>query len=242
MSAAADKKNWVGKPLPRKEENRLLRGRGKFADDIKMREMLYLSKIRGRAHALVFAGIVCVVVISGLFQIRLLQPYAEVEDIQQVLSSLRSRVLPGDGVYIYPGAAYAVDFYVKIRDSNFIYGNNHRQTPEQYVPELLAGIDPEATRVWLVFSHVYGEEDQRILQDLNGGWNIEPVLSAPGAALYLASRRPVFIAAVKTGSANASNATSKTTHGADHTHDSFWEWNIRNSRQPAQKSPAPVRN
>src|SRR5579863_6096143 len=45
-------KSWVGQPLPRKEENRLLRGRGKFADDIKLREMLYLKFVRSPyAHA-----------------------------------------------------------------------------------------------------------------------------------------------------------------------------------------------
>jgi CO/xanthine dehydrogenase Mo-binding subunit len=45
-------KNWVGRPLPRKEENRLLRGRGKFADDIKLRDMLYLGFVRSPyAHA-----------------------------------------------------------------------------------------------------------------------------------------------------------------------------------------------
>jgi len=45
-------RNWVGKPLPRKEEGRLLRGRGKFADDIKIREMLYLRFVRSPyAHA-----------------------------------------------------------------------------------------------------------------------------------------------------------------------------------------------
>jgi 2-furoyl-CoA dehydrogenase large subunit len=53
---AEEKKNgskgWVGASLPRKEENRLLRGRGKFADDIKLREMLYLRFIRSPyAHA-----------------------------------------------------------------------------------------------------------------------------------------------------------------------------------------------
>jgi 2-furoyl-CoA dehydrogenase large subunit len=43
---------WVGKSLPRKEENRLLRGRGRFADDIKMRETLYLRFVRSPyAHA-----------------------------------------------------------------------------------------------------------------------------------------------------------------------------------------------
>jgi len=45
-------KNWVGQAVPRKEENRLLRGRGKFADDIKLREMLYLHFVRSPyAHA-----------------------------------------------------------------------------------------------------------------------------------------------------------------------------------------------
>ena len=52
MSSETDKKNWVGQALPRKEENRLLRGRGKFTDDIKLREMLYLRFVRSPyAHA-----------------------------------------------------------------------------------------------------------------------------------------------------------------------------------------------
>jgi len=52
VNSGADKKNWVGKALPRKEENRLLRGRGKFADDIKARGMLYLRFVRSPyAHA-----------------------------------------------------------------------------------------------------------------------------------------------------------------------------------------------
>jgi CO/xanthine dehydrogenase Mo-binding subunit len=43
---------WVGKAVPRKEEERLLRGLGKFADDIKLRETLYLRFVRSPyAHA-----------------------------------------------------------------------------------------------------------------------------------------------------------------------------------------------
>ena len=53
MNAGDSKSDkWVGKSLPRKEENRLLRGRGRFADDIKMRETLYLRFVRSPyAHA-----------------------------------------------------------------------------------------------------------------------------------------------------------------------------------------------
>jgi CO/xanthine dehydrogenase Mo-binding subunit len=43
---------WVGKGLPRKEDARLLRGRGKFVDDIKLHDMLYLKFVRSSfAHA-----------------------------------------------------------------------------------------------------------------------------------------------------------------------------------------------
>ena len=52
---ADEKKNgqkWVGTALPRKEEDRLLRGLGKFADDIKLRNMVYLRFVRSPyAHA-----------------------------------------------------------------------------------------------------------------------------------------------------------------------------------------------
>ncbi|OLC20863.1 MAG: hypothetical protein AUH36_04630 [Chloroflexi bacterium 13_1_40CM_55_7] len=63
-------KKWVGKALPRKEEDRLLRGRGRFADDIKLRDMAYLRFVRSPyAHARIvsidtsaaeaLAGVVC---------------------------------------------------------------------------------------------------------------------------------------------------------------------------------------
>ena len=52
MTARTNNGGWVGKALPRKEDNRLLRGRGKFVDDIKLRDMLYLKFIRSPyAHA-----------------------------------------------------------------------------------------------------------------------------------------------------------------------------------------------
>jgi CO/xanthine dehydrogenase Mo-binding subunit len=46
LSVGTNNGGWVGKGLPRKEDNRLLRGRGKFVDDIKLRDMLYLKFVR----------------------------------------------------------------------------------------------------------------------------------------------------------------------------------------------------
>ena len=186
-----------------------------------------VNKLSTRAAPLVFATVICVVIVSGALQIRLVKPYMEVEDMQQVLRSLQAHVQPGDNVYIYPGAVFAVDFYVKERDPRFIYGDYHQQTPEKYVPEMMNGLGSKTNRLWIVFSHVYRDEDRHILRDLNRDWDVEPVLSATGAALYLATRRTAG------PSDNATEAIKNTPAIPDHTHDSFWEWNVRNSRHPA---------
>jgi len=80
-------KNWVGKALPRKEENRLLRGRGKFADDIKLRDMLYLKFVRSPyAHARIVSidpsaaeavpGVICT--LTGAEILPHVQPFIEI--------------------------------------------------------------------------------------------------------------------------------------------------------------------
>src|SRR2546429_8595503 len=65
-----EEKKWVGKALNRKEEDRLLSSRGRFADDIKLRDMAYLRFVRSPyAHTRIIsidtsaaealAGVVC---------------------------------------------------------------------------------------------------------------------------------------------------------------------------------------
>ncbi len=82
-----DGKNWVGKALPRKEEGRLLRGMGKFADDIKLRDMLYLRFVRSPyAHAKILSvdvseaeklpGVVCT--LTGSEIASQTQPFIEI--------------------------------------------------------------------------------------------------------------------------------------------------------------------
>jgi CO/xanthine dehydrogenase Mo-binding subunit len=82
-----DAKTWVGQALPRKEENRLLRGRGKFADDIKLREMLYLKFVRSPyGHAKIvsvdvssaeaLAGVICA--LTGAEIAAQTQPFIEI--------------------------------------------------------------------------------------------------------------------------------------------------------------------
>src|SRR6202158_818851 len=81
------KRPWVGAALPRKEEDRLLRGRGRFADDIKLREMLYLRFVRSPyAHARIVSvdtsaaeghpGTICV--LTGAEIAQQTQPFIEI--------------------------------------------------------------------------------------------------------------------------------------------------------------------
>ncbi len=185
-----------------------------------------IDRVRRPLRTSLFAGIVCVTVLSGGMQIRAMKPYAEIEDIQRILSALEVGAGPHDLVYIYPGAVPATDFYITPRDPRFLYGDYHQDAPNRYVTDILANADPRTGRLWLVFSHVYRNEDRWIVGGLSAGWEINPVLVAQGSSLYLARRRPV------PGGA-PSNPTSPVPIQVAEADvvwrgDSSWDWDIRN--------------
>jgi hypothetical protein len=195
------------------------------------------NRVTGALKRATFVAIACVIVVSGVFQVRSMKPYAEIEDIQKVLRELWNHLEPGDGVYVYSGAVPAVDFYVKERDPRFTYGHSYRRAPQKYVQELLACLPQGTSRTWILFSHVYQNEDQRIFRDLNGDWQVEPTLLAKGSALYLARRA----SSVHGGctehdmeSGDIAHEMLERTPVTDCARDSFWDWNIRASRNLGQ--------
>lgn len=79
--------DWVGRPLRRKEDARLVRGKGKFVDDIKLLEMLHLGFVRSPyAHANItnvdvseaekLPGVVCT--LTGQEVSKLIDPFFEI--------------------------------------------------------------------------------------------------------------------------------------------------------------------
>ncbi len=88
MSTATQKsKSWTGQALPRKEDDRLVRGRGKFVDDYKMPGMLHLRIVRSPyAHARILSvdtsaaekapGVVCT--LTGKEIAGLTSPFMEI--------------------------------------------------------------------------------------------------------------------------------------------------------------------
>lgn len=78
---------WMGQSLPRKEEERLIRGKGKFVDDYKFSGMLYLRLVRSSyGHARIkkvdvseaerTPGVVCT--LTGAEVARLVKPFLEI--------------------------------------------------------------------------------------------------------------------------------------------------------------------
>jgi hypothetical protein len=126
----------------------------------------------------------------------------------------------------------AIDFYVKDRDPRFTYGDFHQQTPEKYVSEMLLGRRPATDRLWVVFSHIDLGEDQRILRDLSTEWNVEPVISVKGSALYLARRRVAVSDVISSRYGNHMIEAPKETAAADPVRDTRWAWNMRNCPRP----------
>jgi 2-furoyl-CoA dehydrogenase large subunit len=87
VSSSPQSGSWVGQKLPRKEDNRLVRGRGKFVDDLKLHDMLYLHFVRSPyAHARIvrvdtsaaeaLPGIVCT--LTGAEIAQQTQPFIEI--------------------------------------------------------------------------------------------------------------------------------------------------------------------
>ncbi len=180
----------------------------------------------------VFLGIVCMVVLSGILQIRSEAPYSEIEDIQTILIPLRNQIGLQDQVYVYSGAVPAVDFYWKGHDPRFIYGNFHRDAPEKYLSEAVLGLRPETGKLWLVFAHVYQNEDQEILREFNPSWDLRKVATAKGAELYLGLARITPVGEVSQRRALAGDPYYLTPVFPVHPSDSFLAWSLRNSTRP----------
>ena len=120
------------------------------------------------------------------------RPYAEYEDTISVIQELKRSATANDQVWVNHDAVPAFQFYMQKKDPRFAYGNFHR-TPQDYIPEVLASIDPHSDRLWLVFSHLQQASDRAeervIVNSLRPSWAVYRVVAPTNASLYLAHRK-----------------------------------------------------
>lgn len=140
------------------------------------------DRVRGKGRTAVTVAFLGVLLAAGVLGIVRANPYREQEDIKSVIAALPERPVRG-AVYVYYGAQPALRFY-KIAGPEFVYGRSHRGHPEEYAAEFRQLVGAERGEVWLIFSHVYANENQRMLDDLGSQWRFQPVVTARGASLY----------------------------------------------------------
>ncbi len=130
------------------------------------------------------------VVILGLGGIMPLVTYfqSDSENMKPVAAALQSSYAVGDQIYVYYGANPAFRYYYRSNITQTTYGVESRAQPEDYFRQL-ESIPTGNGRVWLVFSHCYNDECERIPQWANQLGLVARVVSSNDVALYRIDRK-----------------------------------------------------
>jgi 4-amino-4-deoxy-L-arabinose transferase-like glycosyltransferase len=106
------------------------------------------------------------------------------EQLTPLLAELRTRLQPGDKVYMYYGGVPAFKFYTRDNPypADVILGNEYRDNRTAYRDELrqLAG-EP---RVWVVFSHRHQAEESLLRAYAEGLGDCQEELRKPGTTAF----------------------------------------------------------
>jgi len=108
------------------------------------------------------------------------------QEIKPVMEFINSQKRDGDILYLYTGAQAAFDYYApqfNFDNVQTIRGKSHRNDRELYLAQLDALLGNE--RVWLLFSHIYNDEDVYMYDYLETIGKLLNRGSAPGAHVLL---------------------------------------------------------
>jgi hypothetical protein len=106
------------------------------------------------------------------------------EETLPLVRRLAAERAPGDGVYVYYGAAPAFRFYHPEMDPHIVVGGSHRDQEAQYEAELRPLLVP-GTRLWILFAHAFQTEPQSILNDVKLYARPLDATGRTGASLHL---------------------------------------------------------
>jgi hypothetical protein len=113
------------------------------------------------------------------------------EDSRSAISYTKSHWIPKDLIYVYAGAAPTFQYYAPqfgFIPKNYMIGISARDDPGKYFQELSHLKDKK--RVWILFSHVFNNEDKLILAYLDTQGVALDNVKYPGASVYLYNLDP----------------------------------------------------
>jgi 4-amino-4-deoxy-L-arabinose transferase-like glycosyltransferase len=136
--------------------------------------------------------------------------WPEREELPQLLADWQARSIPGQPTYVYYGALPALGYYLQRDqlqapvpplwytqcwngerrslpgDDPLICGAWLRGlTPDEQIDAILSAMPAGAAEFWLLFSHIYEDENAQILAGLAAQYDIVDQIAAPGAEAYL---------------------------------------------------------
>lgn len=106
------------------------------------------------------------------------------ENIKPIVETLSSSYEPGDRIYIYYGARPAFTYYYRSNVDDWIYGISGREQPDKYLQQLDVLLSKQY-RVWMVFTHCFGDECEIIQTYASKFRNTKLMTEDTGAWLYL---------------------------------------------------------
>ena len=110
---------------------------------------------------------------------------SKTEEIKQSIDFISSNIKPNETIYVYYGAKMAFDYYREIGKINFkneiVFGNSFRGNNAKYVDE----IRKNKQKCWILFSHIYDNENTYIANSLDSAYKREFVFKAVGSEAYL---------------------------------------------------------
>lgn len=106
------------------------------------------------------------------------------EETRPLIKYLKDNRRHDDHILVYYGAIHAMRYYFEDDFDNVFTTGIHRGDNESYLEEIEAAAKG-TERLWVIFSHVYDDEDQVFLSWLAEKGHIIDVRKSPGAALYL---------------------------------------------------------
>ncbi len=159
--------------------------------DIFLTVMIYIllgfgfEYLLSRANRIFVLALTVVFLFYGLRDTaRYLEKPEKYEDIRPVCRTLARLVEPGDRIYVYGFAPPAFSYYYRNCDNEIIRGRDtgkHDQFEQQ-----LDGVLSQEGRLWLVFSHLSGEERRSVLKHVRRWREVKRIAEAEGAWLYVA--------------------------------------------------------
>ena len=112
------------------------------------------------------------------------ESYGGTEDIRPIVSALSTSFETGDRIYVYYSAKYAFTYYYRKNEDSTILGTRSREDPNVYLQEIDSLLSTKG-RLWIVFSHCFGNECELITRHLSKARKSESIASSNGPQLYL---------------------------------------------------------